>query len=425
MKTALLLALAALPACSDPASDVIDVPPPCDPTVPNTICTIVGSGAQGRDGDGRPAIDAEMYVPQDTAMSPDGEVWVLDFNNYLVRAVDANGVIRTVVGAGELGDSPEVGALSTPALEVKSNHVSDLFFHDGYLYLASWHASWVKRVNLSTMMLENYAGAGRRTHYDGDGGPALGASLDLPSSIALAPDGNIVIMDQANQVIRKIDYETGTISRIVGACVIDLDQPCAAGELPQQCPGSDKLACGDLATECEKPCTPSYGGDGGPALEARLGQPYGQSANPAGRLTYDPAGDLIFADTDNHRIRKVDAAGVITTLAGTGEEGYDGDDKPATEAKLTKPIDVVAAPDGTIYFTDMGNNCVRAIDPAGIIHRVVGQCIPGEGAGSFGGDGGPPLDALLDRPYGIDLHGSKLYVSDSYNNRVRLVNLPE
>lgn len=311
-----------------------------------------------------------------------------------------------------------------PALEAYFNHTSDLFFHDGYLYLAAWHNSRIKRVRLSDMTIENYAGLGRRTFYDGDGGAALAASLDLPSSIALAPDGNLVIMDQANQVVRKIDSD-GNVQRIVGKCVVELDSPCAPGVEPVACPGSNKFACGNLPVECMKPCTPGYSGDGGPALEARLGQPFGQAADPAGRVVYDHAGNLLIADTDNNRIRRVDTAGIITTIAGTGVGGYSGDGGPAIEAEINRPVDVAVGPDNTLYFTDVYNSCVRKIDPSGIISGVAGRCTTIPKERGFSGDGGPPLEARLDRPYGIELVGNKLYVSDSYNNRIRVVNLPQ
>jgi adhesin/invasin len=395
----------------------------CDPNAPDTICTIAGTAAQGFRGDNGPATKAEMYVPQDTAIAPNGDVWVLDFNNYVVRSIDSKGIIRSVIGNGEVGDSPPPGVPQMPAIDAFFNHTTDLFFHDGYLYLSAWHNSRIKRVRLSDMTIENFAGLGRRTYYDGDGGPALMASLDLPSSIALDPVGNIVIMDQANQVVRMVD-DSGTMHTIVGKCVIDLDSPCAPGVQPVLCTGSDKFACGDPATECAKPCSPSFAGDGGPALEARLGEPYGQAADPAGRVVYDHAGNLLIADTDNNRIRKVDTAGIITTIAGTGTAGYSGDGGPGNQAQINRPVDVAIGPDDTLYFTDVFNSCIRKIDPAGIISSVAGQCSSNPDDRGFAGDGGPPLEAKLNRPYGIDLIGNKLYVSDSYNNRIRVVNLP-
>jgi sugar lactone lactonase YvrE len=400
----------------------------CDPDAPNTICTVVGSGVQGGGGDGGPAIEAGLYTPVDTAISPEGELWVLDFNDYVVRAVDKRGSIRTVVGSGMVGDDPPSGVTAMPAREASLNHVADLLFHGDYLYLAAWHNSRIKRVRLSDKTIENYAGRGRRTYYDGDGGPALESSLDLPSGIAFDPAGNLVVMDQANQVVRRIDG-SGTIRTIAGRCVTERSA-CAPGEQPAACASlaehaaSHKLACGDPAMGCDFPCNSGYGGDGGPALEARMAQPYGAQADPSGHLAYDPAGNLVFADTENHRIRRVDTAGIITTIAGTGEDGYAGDGGPATAAQLNRPVDVEIAEDGTIYFTDLGNSCVRKIDPAGSISAVVGQCSPERLDHGFAGDGGPPLEAKLDRPYGIDLAGKKLYVSDSYNNRIRVVNLP-
>jgi hypothetical protein len=399
----------------------------CDPDAPDTICTIAGTAGQGYSGDNGPATKAEMYVPQDTVVADNGDVWVLDFNNYVVRSIDSKGIIRSIIGNGEVGDSPPPGVPAMPALDAFFNHTTDLFFHDGYLYLSAWHNSRIKRVKLSDMTIENFAGLGRRTYYDGDGGPALQASLDLPSSIALDPVGNIVIMDQANQVVRMVDG-SGIMHTIVGKCVIELDEPCAPGVPPVACPGSDKFACAtsdmDRDAQCAKACSPGFGGDGGPALEARLGQPYGQAADPAGRVVYDHAGNLLIADTDNNRIRKVDAAGIITTIAGTGKAGYSGDGGPANQAQINRPVDVAIGPDNTLYFTDVFNSCIRKIDPAGVISSVAGQCSPNPDDRGFAGDGGPPLQAKLNRPYGIDLVGNKLYVSDSYNNRIRVVNLP-
>jgi len=399
---------------------------PCDPDAPNSICTIVGSSTdQGYSGDQGPATDAVLYIPMDLVVSPEGDLWLLDFNNYVIRKIDSTGTITTIIGNGEVGDSPtQDGVPELPAQDAYFNHTTDLFFADGYLYLAAWHNSRIKRVRTSDMMIENFAGRGRRTFYDGDAGPALMASLDLPSSVARDPAGNIAIMDQANQVIRLVDHTTNAMSTIVGTCIVESNSPCAAGVQPVSCPSSNKLVCGDPATECMFECTPSYGGDGGPARDARMAQPFGQAADPAGRIVYDHDGNLIFADTDNSRIRKVDTSGIITTLAGTGDAGYSGDGGPASAARVNRPVDVEIGSDNSVYFTDTYNSCIRKIDPAGIISTVVGQCSPAPADRGFSGDGGSPLEAKLDRPYGIELAGNKLYVCDSYNNRVRVVNLP-
>jgi DNA-binding beta-propeller fold protein YncE len=132
-------------------------------------------------------------------------------------------------------------------------------------------------------------------------------------------------------------------------------------------------------------------------------------------------------EAGGNRIRKVDhATGIITTIAGDGTPGYSGDGGPAAQAEINHPVDVAIADDNTIYFSDVYNHCIRKIDPSGIISSVAGAChfTPEGEPGKFSGDGGPPLEAQLYKPYGIDLVGNRLYVSDSYNNRLRVVNLP-
>lgn len=402
---------------------------PCDPEAPGTICTIVGSGESAFGGDDGPALQAPLYTPQDTARAPNGNLWVIDFNNYLIREVKPDGIIHTVIGNGLLGDSPsDTNATEWPALQAKMNHTPSMMFHDGYLYMAAWHNSRVKRVDLSTMMVENFAGAGRRTYYTGDEGPALRAALDLPSSLAVDPDGNILIMDQANQVIRSVDRD-GIIHRVVGTCVVELrgeeGGKCEEGEEPFQCLGSNKTTCSATPEiACSQPCSLGYGGDGGSALDARLAQPFGQSAYPAGRMAYDAEGNLYFADSANHRIRMVDTAGIIHTVAGTGDQGYGGDGGPATEAYINTPVDIDVAPDGSVFFTDTFNSCIRKIDPdSGVISTVVGQCSPRKADWGFDGDGGHPEDALLNRPFGLQVDGpDRLIVTDSYNERIRVVN---
>ncbi|HLU68898.1 MAG TPA: hypothetical protein VKZ63_21600, partial [Kofleriaceae bacterium] len=176
----------------------------CDPEAPGTICTIAGNGAsaneRGSAGDGGLAYDARFDQVMDMAIAPNGELWILDYNTYLVRAIGPDGIIRSVVGDGSglVGDGPPPGEL-VPADSVSFNHMSDMAFHDGYLYLSGFHNSRVLRVELDTMLAENVAGDGNRLYYYGDEGPALQAALDLPSGIAFDPDGNLTIVDQANQ----------------------------------------------------------------------------------------------------------------------------------------------------------------------------------------------------------------------------------
>jgi DNA-binding beta-propeller fold protein YncE len=282
--------------------------------------------------------------------------------------------------------------------------------------MAAWHNSRIRRIDMDTMELADVAGTGGRA-YVGDEGPAAMAVLDLPAGVDVAPDGDIVFVDQANQVIRRIDSETGTISRIAGRC---LTVECGAGETPTQCGmNSGKSYCGTNPMACGLPCLPGYAGDDGPALDARFNMPFGQSADPAGRLAIADDGTIYFADTRNHRIRVITTDGNIATYAGTGTAGYSGDGGPADAAQLDNPVDVELASDGTLYIADTFNSCIRAIGTDGTIRTVVGIC----GQRGFSGDGGDPLEAELDRPYGVELDEATgaLYVTDTHNSRIRVV----
>ena len=415
----------ALAACGD------NNPGSCDPTAPNTICTIAGHSLKlGYKGDNGPATSADLYIPMDSAIAPDGTLWFIDFNNYVVRQIDDKGIIHTVVGNGQLGDSPASdGLMSVPALQAFNNHTPTMVFASGYLWFASWHESRIKRVDLATMSMTNVAGRATRGLYDGDGADPMKAALSLPSSIAFDPAGNLVVMDQENQVVRKIDMTANTISTIAGQCIVETaSSTIANGCVPVACPSSEKMVCGDPTMLCDSNhvCTPAFAGDGGPALQARLGLPGLQTADPTGGIAFDHNGNLLIADTLNHRIRKVDPAGNISTLVGDGTAGYAGDGGPAAQAEINHPVHIAVGDDNTVYFTDVFNHCVRAVDSSGNVRTVAGVCHfePEGGNGTFAGDGGDPLQAQLNKPYMISISGSTLYVADSYNNRLRVVNLP-
>jgi hypothetical protein len=407
---------------------------PCDPTEPGTVCTIAGSGSNGydRDADDRaiPALETRFSLPQDTLTGSDGTLYILDWNNHRLRSLEADGMIRWVAGRGELG-----GSLDDPA-SGDFNHPTNMIFDEGEsrIVMAAWHNSMIRTVDLATGMVSDSCGDGRRAYF-GDGGPVLDAALDLPASIAWSPEGNLVIMDQANQVIRQIDAD-GNIQLMAGRCIVDAPAPngpgtCDASELTQ-CPPdpagnvSGKYVCGDPAEHCSRPCTPGYSGDEIPATEMRMSQPFGQSATPAGRILYDEGGNLYFADTGNHLIRMIDTDGVVHRIAGQppvdGEvqRGYGGDGGLAIDALINYPVDLALGDDGTLYFTDVNNHCIRAIDPAGIISTVAGVC----GEKGYAGDGGPPTEALFNLPFGIEYVDGTLIISDTGNSVIRTMVLP-
>jgi hypothetical protein len=192
---------------------------------------------------------------------------------------------------------------------------------------------------------------------------------------------------------------------------------------------SGKTTCGDPAQTCTNACTPAFNGDDVPAVDMRLGQPFGQSADPGGRMVFDAQGRLFLADSGNSIIRRIDPDGMAHRIAGLApvdrvpQRGYSGDGGPATEALLNNPVDLALAEDGTLYFTDVYNHCVRAIDPSGIISTVAGVCgqpAP-RGLPGIAGDGGPATEALLQRPYGLELTPTALLITDTGNNVIRSV----
>jgi sugar lactone lactonase YvrE len=374
---------------------------------PGQLCTVVGTGTAGWNGDGQLGLETDIYLPMDAALGPDKRLYFTDWNNHRIRALDKSGMVETVAGNGMLGDGP-----GGPALETRFNHPTSFTFDKlGRMVISAWHNSRIKRLDLKTKTLEDLCGTGKRA-YTGDEGPAEMADLDLPASVALDDGGNMFIMDQANQVIRRVD-EGGMISRFAGRCITGV---CGEGETAAACGGTNKLACLQSdAMGCTKPCAAGFSGDGGPARDARFSQPVGQAADPAGRIAFGPGGDLFVADTGNNRIRRIDGDGMLSTVAGNGKPDYAGDGGAATEASLYRPVDVDVARDGTLYIADTFNSCVRAVDPSGEIRTVAGVCgKPGNDAAA-----GRATSVKLNRPYGIGLDADDyLYIADTYNHRV-------
>jgi sugar lactone lactonase YvrE len=210
--------------------------------------------------------------------------------------------------------------------------------------------------------------------FSGDGGPATAAEFNEPRYMASDAAGNIYISDTGNYRIRKVD-RNGIVTTVAGN-------------------GKE-----------------SYSGDGGPATSAGINAPYGIALDAAGNL-YIPEGDS--------RVRKVDLNGIITTIAGHGSYGNSGDGGPATSALLGCPVNVIVDAAGDIYFSDACEWVVRKVDTHGIISTVAGN---GNEYGPLG-DGGPATEAALDGPrqLAVDAAGN-LYIADYYAERIRKVDI--
>jgi sugar lactone lactonase YvrE len=344
-----------------------------------TIETIAGTGIAGLGADNVDPLTSALYFPMDITVGPDGLLYILDWNNHRVRVIE-NGLVRTIIGSGLLGPADE-----GPGTSVNMNHPTNLCFGpDGNLYLAAWHNSKVMKYNMTTGYLHYYVNRDGVRGWGGDGGPAVDALVNLPSSCAFGPDGNLYVSDQANFCVRMVDFDTNIINTVVAVSH-----------------------------------TAGFAGDGGPATDAQLNAPSGQAAYPSSFLGFDPVGNLLLCDTSNQRIRRVDAVtGIITTIAGSGTQGYAGDGGAATLASLYNPTDLAVNPvDGNLYIADSYNHVIRMVDGAGVITTVVGT-----GTSGYDGDGGIPTLAQLHRPWGIafDAVGS-LYIADTYNHVIRVV----
>ena len=337
-----------------------------------TISTIAGTGEQDYGGDGGPAARAQLGYPSGVAVDGAGNLYISDFRNNRIRKVDAaTGTISTIAGTGEQGYSGDGG----PAIEAQFSQLHGVAVDAvGNVYIGDYWSHRVRKVEAATGTISTIAGTGEQG-YGGDGGPATQAQLRYPSGVTVDGAGNLYIADEWNHRVRKVEAATGTISTIAGT-----------GEW-------------------------GYGGDGGPATQAQLRYPSG--------VTVDGAGNFYIADSGNNRIRKVSAfTGTISTIAGTGEWGYSGDDGPATQARLGNPQGVAADGAGNLYISDFRNNRIRKVDAVtGTISTIAGT-----GEWGYGGDGGPATQAQLGYPEGVAVDGAgNLYISDSRNNRIRKV----
>ena len=318
--------------------------------------------------DGEAATSAFLCGPDGLSVGPEGDIYVADTWNQRIRAISAeNGSIRTVAGNGARAYGGDGG----PAAEAYLGNPHDVSVDSrGRVVIADTRHGHVRRVDLGGV-IHNLAGAAFQWDK-GDGGPANCACLVSVLAVAHGPGDHIYIGDGVGR-IRRVDARTGIITTAAGTGL------------------------------------PGYRGDGGPATRARIGDPMA--------ICCDAAGQLYFADSTYHVVRKVDRNGIISTLAGTGQPGCSADGTAASAAKIHTPSGVAVSAAGQVYFSDSGNHRVRRIAADGTLETVAG-C----GEGGDAGDGGPATRARLNIPQGLCFYGdSILLISDRYNNRVKAV----
>ncbi|MBI5289154.1 MAG: hypothetical protein HY873_09305 [Chloroflexi bacterium] len=384
-----------------------------------TITTFAGSGTCIFAGEGAPATIASLANPRGVAVNAAGDVYIADSDNCRVRKV-SGGIITTFAGTGSCGFLGDGGQ----AVSAGITHASGVWDDGGgNVYIADTDSCRVRVVTPSGV-ISTVAGNGTCA-YTGDGGLAYSTGINKPRAIATDTAGDLYIADTDNCRVRKVTYPSVTISTVTGDgdCNYGGDGgPAASGKVnhPQGVAivGGDvyvgdsgncrlRRASGGGITSIAGTGWCQFGGDGGPATNASLSDP--------GGVAKDSAGNLYIADAGNCRIRKVTAAGVISTFAGNGSCLYGGDGGPPLSASFDHPRGVTVDGTGAVYVADTDACRVRKIAGGAV------STVAGDGVCGFGGDGGSATAAQLSFPQAIAISGSTLYVADTFNCRVRRI----
>ncbi len=343
---------------------------------PGTIDTVAGDAdwIYQKATDGGLAILAPIFLPTGIVADAMGNFYIADSQNNRIRRVDPNKVISTVAGTG----IPGYGGDGGPAIDAMINVPAGLVLDGaGNLYFADTDNHIVRRIDAFTGVISTVAGTPGKQGSSGDGGVATGAELSFPEGVALDEAGDLLIADTGNNVIREVTATStgfGNISTVVGTGV--------AG----------------------------FNGDGEAATSAQLNSPWSVA------VALDKS--IYIADLTNNRVRKVDHSGTISTVAGSGSRGFMGDGGLATQAVLGEPAAVAIDPAGDLYIADSDNNRVREVNAS----TQLIETICGNDSEQFGGDGGAANLASMYGPYALffDQTGN-LFIADMFHNRIRRI----
>jgi hypothetical protein len=340
--------------------------PALAPSPGDTIRSVAGAGTATFSGDNGPAIGAAVARPFAMAADAAGNILIADAGNHRVRRIDTLGMISTVAGNGEQGYFGDNGPATLASLDTPTAVAID---SSGNIYIADSGNHRVRVVSNGT--ITTFAGNGV-AGFSGDGGMATSASLHRPRGVAVDNTGRVYIADTKNHVVRMVS--SGSISTIAG-----------------------------IAEQ-------GFFGDNGPATAAALDTPTS--------VAVDASLNIYIADSHNHRIRKL-SAGTITTFAGNGLAGFSGDGGLATAAAIALPLGVAVDNSGAVLIADSNNHVVRQVNAAGVIGTVTAN-----GEQGFFGDNGPPAAASLDTPSGVLPLNGAIFIADKNNQRIRRTGPP-
>jgi sugar lactone lactonase YvrE len=333
------------------------------------IITITGGGTSGL-GDGGLATLASIGYTAGITIDKTGNLYIADQNSHRIRKVDlGTGIITTIAGTGVAGNSGD-GFLATLAeLNTPSFVCVDV---NNNIFISDVLNRIIRKIDIATGIISTFAGNGLMAS-SGDGGSALLASFITPVGINFDKFGNLYIADMGAHNIRKIDV-AGNISTFAGNG------------------------------------TPGFSGDDNLAVTANLNTPRD--------IGIDTNGNVYIADGNNNRIRKVTiSTGIITTVAGNISGGYTGDEISATSSGLSAPWGVDFDSENTMYIADRSNHRIRKVNSLGIISTVAGI-----GTNGFSGDFGLATTAQLSGPQGVITDQcNNLYIADQNNRRIRKV----
>ncbi|MBS1525535.1 MAG: T9SS type A sorting domain-containing protein [Bacteroidetes bacterium] len=344
------------------------------------ITTICGQDTAGYCGDGGPASDACLNASEFLRLDSVGNIYIGDCGNSRIRKIDkATGIIISIAGDGSRDYNGDNIPATNAHLDVPEGICNDIL---GNIYIADSYNNRIRKITVSTGIITSVAGSGPTAFfggYSGDGGPATDAQLSGPVGLSVDRSGNIYIGDYANNVVRRVDAATGTITTFAGKQTTSMYTGGFVG----------------------------YSGDGGPATNAVLSGPI--------QVFCDSIGNVFICDQYNNAVRKVDiVTNIITTVVGNGIAGYSGDGGLPTHAELNQPAGMYIDKQGNMFIAEWMNGTIRKISATTNTITTVA----GNGTQGYSGDGGPATNAETNcSDVCVDNYGS-IYIADGYDIRM-------